>query len=178
MTMATNAIGHLREASRVGPDDGSTVRVSAVAQRIRDAVEQLSAPFEVHADRLGSGSMPVTAAEAVFSAAVQAAVNSANHAGDRVKRTVNVRAARDGIRVVVADEGAGFDPAAVSDERLGVRVSIVERVANAGGHADVESAPGVGTTVTIRWPDDQGVHAPVFEELAPELAQPDAEVTK
>ena len=44
VTMATNAIGHLREASRVGPDDGSTVRVSAVAQRIRDAVEQLSAP--------------------------------------------------------------------------------------------------------------------------------------
>ncbi len=60
VTMATNAIGHLREASRVGPDDGSTVRVSAVAQRIRDAVEQLSAPFEVHTERLGSASMPVT----------------------------------------------------------------------------------------------------------------------
>jgi signal transduction histidine kinase len=37
-------------------------------------------------------------------------------------------------------------------ERLGVRVSIVELVANLGGDAHVESAPGAGTTVVIRWP--------------------------
>jgi signal transduction histidine kinase len=176
--MATNAIGHLREAARVGPDEGSTVRVSAVAQRIRDAVEQLSAPFEIHADRLGTSSIPVTAAEAVFSAAVQAAVNSTTHAGQDVPRSINVRVPRGGIQVVVADRGAGFDPAAVPMERLGVRVSILERVANAGGHAAVESTPGGGTTVTIRWPDDQGVHAPLFEEVAPELAQPGPEVAQ
>ena len=122
--------------------------------------------------------MPVTVAEALFSAAVQAAVNSANHAGDDVRRAVTVRAARGGgIRIVVSDEGVGFDPSSVPMERLGVRVSIVDRVANAGGHAEVVSAPGGGTTVTIHWPDDQGVHAPVFEEVAPELAQ-NEEVTK
>ncbi len=41
--MATSAIGHLREAIAVGPVEASTVRVSAVAQRIRDEVEQLAA---------------------------------------------------------------------------------------------------------------------------------------
>ncbi|MES1212591.1 MAG: hypothetical protein ABUT11_03485 [Leifsonia sp.] len=39
-------------------------------------------------------------------------------------------------------------------ERLGVRVSIIELVANLGGDAKVESAPGSGTTVVIRWPSD------------------------
>jgi len=33
-----------------------------------------------------------------------------------------------------------------------VRVSIIERVGNAGGHAQVDSAPGRGTSITIRWP--------------------------
>ena len=40
-------------------------------------------------------------------------------------------------------------------ERLGVRVSIIELIANLGGEAQVESAPGAGTTVVIRWPSDE-----------------------
>ena len=44
------------------------------------------------------------------------------------------------------------DAEAVPTERLGVRVSIIERVANAGGIARVVSSPGQGTVVTLRWP--------------------------
>lgn len=176
--MATSAIGHLRDAARIAPDESSTVRVRTIGQQIKDAAGQLSAPVEVHADRLGSGSVPAPAAEAVVAAATQAMVNSVNHAGESVARSVTVRAVRGGVRVIVADEGAGFDPAEVPMGRLGVRVSILERVANAGGHASVESAPGKGTTVRIDWPDDQGVHAPVFEEVAPELVESDAEATR
>jgi signal transduction histidine kinase len=40
----------------------------------------------------------------------------------------------------------------VPDERLGLRVSIEERMANAGGSADIASAAHQGTTVTIAWP--------------------------
>jgi hypothetical protein len=41
-----------------------------------------------------------------------------------------------------------------------VRVSIIELIANLGGRADVDSAPGAGTTVVIRWPsDDAGTAA-------------------
>jgi signal transduction histidine kinase len=174
--MATNAIGHLRDAARVAPDDPSTVRVTTVAQRIRDAVEALAEPFEFHADRLGTASIPAPAAEAIVSASVQAAVNSVNHAGTGVARAIAVRSVQGGVEVMIADDGVGFDPATVPSERLGVRVSILERVANAGGSASVDSATGEGTVVTVRWPDGQGVTPPEFE--APELTPAGPEVSR
>jgi len=43
----------------------------------------------------------------------------------------------------------------VPRERLGLRVSIVDRITNAGGAAGIDSALGEGTVVTIRWPASQ-----------------------
>ena len=150
--MATNAIGHLRDAALVSPDDGTTVRVSAVAVRTREAIEELEGGFDISSSRLGTRSIPAAAAEAAGSAAVQAAVNSVNHAGEGVTRTVRMTAWQGGIQIVVSDDGRGFDLQQVPAERLGVRNSIMERMANVGGRAEVVSSPGAGTTVTIRWP--------------------------
>jgi len=158
-TMASNAIGHLRDAALVSPDDGSTVRVSTLAQSIREAVEQLEGGFEITASRLGTRSIPTAVAEAVQSASLQAAVNSVNHAGAGATRTVRITASEGGVQVIVADNGRGFDPAQVPSGRLGVRVSIIELVTNLGGDARVESAPGKGTTVVIRWPSAEVVAA-------------------
>jgi signal transduction histidine kinase len=41
----------------------------------------------------------------------------------------------------------------VPTERLGLRVSILERVASAGGVVEIESAEGQGTLISIQWPD-------------------------
>lgn len=150
--MATNAIGHLRDAALVSPDDGTTVRVSAVAVRTREAIEELEGGFDVSSSRLGTRSIPAAAAEAAGAAAVQAAVNSVNHAGEGSTRTVRMTAWQGGIQIIVSDDGRGFDPQHVPAERLGVRNSIIERMANVGGRAEVVSSPGAGTTVTIRWP--------------------------
>jgi signal transduction histidine kinase len=57
-----------------------------------------------------------------------------------------------GIEVEVGDTGKGFSMIDVPRERLGLRVSIIERIANAGGSADIDSAVDEGTVVTIRWP--------------------------
>ena len=164
--MASSAIGHLRDAALVSPDDGSTVRVSALALTTRAAIEELEGGFEVTATRLGTRSMPAAAAEAVRAAALQAAVNSVNHAGPGANRTVRMTAHHGGIQIVVSDDGRGFDPQQVPSERLGVRVSIQERVANVGGAAELESAPGAGTTVVIRWPADSASDARVPSEGA------------
>jgi signal transduction histidine kinase len=150
--MAANAIGHLRDAALASPDDGSTVRVSAVAVRTREAIEELEGGFDVSSSRLGTRSIPAAAAEAARSAAIQAAVNSVNHAGEGVTRTVRMTSWQGGIQIVVSDDGRGFDLQHVPAERLGVRNSIMERMANVGGRAEVVSFPGSGTTVTIRWP--------------------------
>ena len=53
----------------------------------------------------------------------------------------------------VSDTGVGFDPAAVPQERLGLRVSIRERVATVGGAVQVQSVPGGGASIVIVWPD-------------------------
>ena len=75
------------------------------------------------------------------------------------------------VEIEVGDEGQGFDPTGVPDERLGLRRSIVERTAKAGGHAEVRTALGRGTVVVLSWPvfvdgagvdDDEGL----LDELA------------
>ena len=173
-TMAGNAIGHLRDAALVSPDDGTTVRLSSVAERISDAARALASPFELRVRSVGTRSMPVQAAEAVYSAAVQAMVNSLQHAGENgVTRWVAVRGVPPGgIEVVVGDTGAGFALHTVPNERLGVRISIIERIANAGGRAVIQSAPGEGTIVSIRWPHGSANSAPSFDDLAPGLIPP------
>jgi signal transduction histidine kinase len=153
--MAANAIGFLHQAAVVGPDDGSTISSAALAQRVTLAAMELGVAFELRAKSFAPRSIPVVAAEAVYSAAVQAMVNSAQHAGrgSEVSRWISIRGdAPLGLEVEVGDTGAGFSPSEVPDERLGVRVSILERVAHAGGAAEVDSQPGEGTVVTIRWP--------------------------
>ena len=166
-TMAGNAIGHLREAVAVAPDSDAVVPASVLASRISEAAGTMSQPFEVTTVRLGKASLPIPVAEAMYSAAVQGMVNSLQHGGAGVRRWIEVRGLGHGaIQVQVVDEGGGFDPATVPTERLGVRVSILERMSSAGGHADIDSAPGEGTRVTLRWPDDRSAAVPVFEEFA------------
>jgi two-component sensor histidine kinase len=153
-TMASSAIGHLRDAALVSPDDGTMVRLSVIADRIADVAATLPGRFDVRVKSIGTKSIPVLAAEAVYSAAVQAMVNSLQHAGDEnVPRWLTIRSIQPlGLEVVVGDSGRGFDFAGVASERLGVRISIIERVANTDGHATIRSAIGEGTVVTIRWP--------------------------
>lgn len=163
-TMAGNAIGYLRDAAAASPDDGTTVRFTSLAERITDAAAALSTPFELRVRSVGTRSLPVQAAEAIYSASVQAMMNSLQHGGEGdVSRWVAVRGVSPGgIEVVVGDTGVGFDMSERS-ERLGVRVSILERISNAGGRATVQSAPGEGTIVSIRWPHGSAQQTPGLE---------------
>lgn len=63
----------------------------------------------------------------------------------------HVIVADQGVTIQIRDDGPGFDPAQVRD-RLGITQSILHRVNYlADGHAEIDSAPGRGTVVTIRW---------------------------
>ncbi|MDX1531425.1 MAG: ATP-binding protein [Rhodothermales bacterium] len=79
--------------------------------------------------------------------------NVAKHAETGRARVVAERA--DGhARLVVEDEGAGFDPAAVEEPGAGGLglAGLRERVELVGGRLEVASAPGEGTRVTITVP--------------------------
>jgi signal transduction histidine kinase len=160
--MASNAMRHLNEAALVSPDDGTTVRFRQLADRIVAAAHQMPVPFTVRVRSLDTRVIPGAQAEALYSAAVQAMVNSAQHAGPAdVRRWLTVVGVEGGaVEIEVGDAGSGFDPQNVPDERLGVRRSIVERTANAGGHAEVRAAVGRGTVIVLSWPAVSTVDRP------------------
>ncbi len=128
------------------------------------AIEMRARGLEVHvgvADGTAGPAAPVPGqvAVAVAYAVREALVNVASHAGTGeawVEVSLAGPAAAPpplgGLRVTIRDAGAGFDPAAVDPDRLGLRRSIAERVADVGGRAAVRSAPGGGTAVTLFWP--------------------------
>lgn len=126
--------------------------VEALAARLRDAAAAMVTPLPFTARIDGEFDIPAQLAEALSLAAVQAMTNSVQHAGDGAPRRVALESTDSGsITIVVADRGRGFDPDAVEELRLGMRVSITERVTKLGGAVAIDSARGQGTTVTLSW---------------------------
>jgi len=154
--MARDAVMRLDEAGASGPRALDRVGLPVLVRRLRAALTTFSTPFTVRVVNAGGVELPVEAVEALYTAAVQAMVNSLQHAdepGRRARRELRIRGVRAGGCVIeIADNGVGFDPARVPAERLGLRVSIAERMADAGGTAEISSRIGHGTTVTIAWP--------------------------
>lgn len=166
-TMAANAIGHLREAVATVPGSEATISGEIVAQRILSAADSMSQPFTVTTRAESWCQIPIPVAEAAYSATVQAMVNSLQHAGPGVERWVDVRSlGHQAFTIEVGDRGAGFDLAAIPTERLGVRVSILERVTSAGGRAEIRTAPGEGTVISLSWDGEpeSAVEGDVLEE--------------
>jgi len=154
--MAGNAIGHLRDAVTEAPQSDADISVAALATRIADAAAALSEPVRVDTDGVRFGRIPVPVAEALYSAAVQAMVNSLQHAGAGIDRWAVIRGSAEDLVIEVGDTGSGFDPDAVPTERLGVRVSILDRVASVGGAAVIDTALEEGTVVSLHWPAPGG----------------------
>lgn len=152
VAMARASMTRLSSAAHSPMTGVGTVTLREVRDRLEQGLVHLDPDAAISpADLAGDLELPADIGQSLGDAALQALVNSRQHAGDGAMRQVAVRA-RDGVaEIVVRDDGRGFDTA-VRSERLGVRVSILERVAAVGGRADVESSPGAGTTVTLRWP--------------------------
>jgi len=164
-SMAEDALGHLDTSAPLARPGRAldAIPTSRLRDRIVSAARSFTVPFSIVPRVPGDALIPVSVAEALYSATVQAMVNSAQHAGGvLVRRSLRVEpTATGGVRIVVTDDGSGFDLEQIPPERLGLEVSIRERVALAGGQASIESAPGSGTTVSMLW-------QPKTEEVTPQ----------
>jgi hypothetical protein len=132
------------------PDYHPTEVVTALRAGVSDAGEAVDFWSSVTGER----PIPANVVEALTEATSEAIRNSILHAGDdpTIPRVVRVAIADGGIRVTIQDSGRGFNVRGVHDRRLGIRVSILERMRLlGGGNANVESRPGQGTTVTLTW---------------------------
>jgi signal transduction histidine kinase len=94
--------------------------------------------------------------------------NVVKHAGAR-HATVSLLWTAGEVAVSVADDGAGFDPAAVSHQAVSNSFglfSIRERLRHLGGRMEVETAPGRGSRITVSLPLVRGGDRPRAEGSA------------
>ncbi|WP_296666752.1 ATP-binding protein [Demequina sp.] len=147
---ATRALGRVAalagedpESRTYGPDEFAAVIRSTAAE-----IDPI-APVRFSVD--GDSPVPAPVVAAFAEATAEAMRNAVRHAGAEglgVELDVDDAAAR----VVIADRGPGFVARQVSQRRLGIRVSILERMrAVPGGEATLVSTPGRGTAVTLTW---------------------------
>ena len=109
--------------------------------------------------------LPPPVETAVFRIVQEALTNVLKHAqASRVSVMLEYR--YDELLVIVEDNGRGFQPE-VETDGLGM-IGIHERVALVKGKLNIESAPGLGTTLVIRIPATASVQQKTFAyELAP-----------
>ncbi|MGD9572569.1 MAG: GAF domain-containing protein [Thermoleophilia bacterium] len=121
-------------------------------QGLADAVEEQAARVRaagmpVETDLRGlDATLPAEVQTVLFRVVQEALTNAARHSAASAVSVV--ASAREGrLRVVVEDDGRGFDPGAPTGQ-LGL-AGIRERVAMIGGDLRIESAPGQGTAVVV-----------------------------
>ena len=128
-----------------GEELAGTTLKAALAAAAAEVEDERAVPVEVVV--VGDAD-PSDAVQALVQAAREAMVNAAKHSGaDKIDVYAEVA---DGlIEVFVRDRGRGFDPDAIGEDRMGVRGSIVARMARHKGTATVRSRPGDGTEVRL-----------------------------
>lgn len=130
-----------------------TVKETVVA--LLEVVSHVAPATEITLREDDGIGIPAEVMTALSDALAETLRNSVRHAGldgTDVPRRVDIDAHERGISVIMSDEGKGFNTRAVASRRLGIRLSILERMGMVpGGSADVQSRPGEGTMVSLSW---------------------------
>lgn len=152
--LARTALDAVADAGSA-PDGAQLLDLHQLARLIEDMVDPVCPLAEVIVDASGDD-LTVTAAVAsvLGQAAREAALNVSRHAeAENCTITVSARMDRGDqqVRVDIRDDGKGFDPEDLPENRFGIRVSMRERLTHIGGTVDISSRPGEGTRVSLLW---------------------------
>lgn len=112
------------------------------------ATRQSPRPARVQTD--GLKRYPTEVETAVYFSALAAMDNAARHAGPDARISMRVWDTGSALRLVIRDDGWGFEPARVRDG-AGI-LHMRDRIATVGGTLSIESAPGDGTRVEATVP--------------------------
>lgn len=125
-----------------------------LAAEIRAIAAAIELDYAAHLEVVAVGAS-VPGAASLLAATREAMLNAARHAGGDV--SVYVESSGQGVDVFVRDRGPGVDLGALPGDRLGIRESIIGRMARAGGTAVVRpGAGGTGTEVHLGLPAEAG----------------------
>jgi signal transduction histidine kinase len=157
VSMASDAIKRLATMDDPMTDVAETASLRSLVSGLERYAAALDVPFDITLDPNTDLEIAYPVAQNLYLAATQAMANSAQHAGGtdataHVSRSVAVTVCDgDGVALDISDDGVGFDRQSIEPNRLGLRVSIIERVVAVGGTVELDSAPGEGTRISIRW---------------------------
>ena len=120
----------------------------------------------------GQRALPAEVQLALYRIAQEALANVARHAG-ATRVAVSLRATPEQVELRIADDGRGFDPAAVPAGHLGVGI-MRERAEAVGAALRIDSRGGQGTQVVATWRDPSGAAARARRRDRPVRQQPRA----
>jgi PAS domain S-box-containing protein len=135
---------------------GDRIADVPLQQLLRNLVEaaESRASTEVSLAIEGEPAVPPLVHEALYRVAQEALNNVTRHAhADRAWVELTLRPAS--ARLVVGDDGAGFDLSAMDPSHIGL-ASMRERAAEIGARLTVATEPGGGTRVELVWPEPEG----------------------
>jgi signal transduction histidine kinase len=142
---ADRALDEARRAITVLSLSAPQSLVAALTQTAEDLGARLGLPVLVDLDE--HVEVDADVAEQLLRIVREGLTNAAVHA-DAQYVTITLRDDANGCRLVIADDGRGFDPGRVDPTRFGL-VSMRERAASFGGGFSVESSPGRGTRLEV-----------------------------
>ncbi|HJR25228.1 MAG TPA: PspC domain-containing protein [Acidimicrobiales bacterium] len=127
-------------------------RPDSLVAALEGVVTEVEDRHVVEVDLVVVGECPLDRrVEGLVAALREAAHNAARHGGVQ-EVSVYVEVEGDKLTAFVRDRGKGFDLDEVEPGRLGVRESIIGRMARLGGRAEVHSSKGEGTEVVLEVP--------------------------
>jgi two-component system, NarL family, sensor kinase len=174
---AADDLGRRGDAEHAGALRDATVRLRQAIRDLRSMLVELHPPrlesaglepalsdllspleaegirTELHVD--DSAALPSDADALIYRTAREAVRNVRAHAGASTVRVALTRPGRDVARLVVEDDGRGFDAADRERSRQAGHVGLTlleDLVRQADGRLDLRSAPGEGTTVELEVP--------------------------
>lgn len=149
--LASSALTRLDALADADDADGEPISDVELVARVRTAIGPTVETI-VRTDLNDARAFPPSMARAASEAVGEAVRNARLHAGANADVVVAIDVSDDQVSVVVADDGVGFDPSAVANDRLGLRLSVGQRMRSVdGGRSRVRSSSGEGTTVEIEW---------------------------
>ena len=160
----------LLELRPVGLTEG---RLEDLLKQLTEGVSgRLRAPLEVHME--GSAVLPAEVKLVFYRIAQETLNNLAKHSNaergevrltslpprkSRKKSSVSPLPYSPSVRLLIRDNGCGFDPRTVTSEHMGLAI-MQERALSVQAALTIRSKPGEGTEVSLVWPATEGKERP------------------
>jgi signal transduction histidine kinase len=124
--------------------------VDALQRLAREVTAHNGVTVHLEAGQLGPGRLRPDVETTAYRVVQEALTNAVRHSGASTCSVVATRS-EERMRIVVEDDGVGFDPAAISTGHLGLR-GMTERAQLVGGTLMISSAAGDGATIVLEVP--------------------------